>query len=96
MNWVEIIGIVVGSTAFSTLISALVKRPETYADRLEKRVNTLAEKIDLYEMREMIEASAISCAHKCHIPDEECPVLNYMDKHPIPKIGQFVESHMDR
>lgn len=99
MHWVELIIALAGSSVIATLVSSLFNKPrsdaetrkvyseinETYADRLERRIDTVTERLEIYELREMVEQSAINCAHKCHIPDEECPVLNYMKDHPMPR-----------
>lgn len=103
MNWLEFVIAILSSSAVATGISALINRPKTkaeaqkvhseingtYADRLERRIDTLCERMEIYELREMVEESAINCAHKCHIPDEECPVLEYLEKHPMPRKNTY-------
>lgn len=98
MNWVDIMTIILGSSVVSTAVSALINRPKTkaeshkidtesnmaYMDRVEHRLNHIYEKLEIYEERDAIHASAISCAHRCHIPDDECPVLTFIHNHPIP------------
>ena len=98
MNWVDIITITLGSSVVSTAVAALINRPKTkaesnrintetdmsYMERVEHRLNHIYEKLELYEERDAIHASAISCAHRCHIPDEECPVLTFLNNHPVP------------
>lgn len=98
MNWVEIISIVLGSSVLSTIVTAIINRSMTkaeshridnetnmtYMERVENRLNHIYEKLEIYEERDAIHASAISCAHRCHIPDEECPVLVFIHKNPVP------------
>lgn len=98
MNWGEILTIALSSSVVATVASALINRPKTkaeshridtetdmsYMERVERRLNHIYEKLELYEERDAIHASAISCAHRCHIPDEECPVLTFLNNHPVP------------
>lgn len=93
MDVLSIIGLVLGSSVLTTLISALFNRKKTnaeigdaYADRLERRIKTLEERVDLYEMRNSISMSAINCAYACDNKDDDgfCPVLKHIELHPIP------------
>lgn len=100
MSWYEILGLILGSSVISTLVAALVNRPQTaadakkthiegekmYTDTLEHRIDVLSARQDRYEFRDHVQNAAINCAHKCQIPDDECPVLQFLDKHPIPPI----------
>lgn len=94
MDVLSIIGLVLGSSVLTTLISALFNRKKTnaeigdaYADRLERRIKTLEERVDLYEMRNSISMSAINCAYACDNKDNDgfCPVLKHIELHPIPQ-----------
>lgn len=94
MDVLSIIGLVLGSSVLTTLISALFNRKKTnaeigdaYADRLERRIKTLEERVDLYEMRNSISMSAINCAYACDNKDDDgfCPVLKHIELHPIPQ-----------
>jgi hypothetical protein len=94
MDVLSIIGLVLGSSVLTTLISALFNRKKTnaeigdaYADRLERRIKTLEERVDLYEMRNSISMSAINCAYACDNKDSDgfCPVLKHIELHPIPQ-----------
>ena len=93
MDLLTILGLVLGSSALTTLIGALFNRKKTnaeigdaYADRLERRIKTLEERVDLYEMRNSISMSAINCAYACDNKgaDDFCPVLKHIELHPIP------------
>lgn len=93
MDVLSVIGLVLGSSALTTLIGALFNRKKTnaeigdaYADRLERRIKTLEERVDLYEMRNSISMSAINCAYACDNKDSDgfCPVLKHIELHPIP------------
>ena len=93
MDILSVIGLVLGSSVLTTLISALFNRKKTnaeigdaYADRLERRIKTLEERVDLYEMRNSISMSAINCAYACENKgqDDFCPVLKHIELHPIP------------
>jgi hypothetical protein len=94
MDLLTILGLVLGSSALTTLIGALFNRKKTnaeigdaYADRLERRIKTLEERVDLYEMRNSISMSAINCAYACENKDGDgfCPVLKHIELHPIPQ-----------
>lgn len=105
MDWTQVIAIVLGSTVLSTLASELIRRPQTradankthiegekmYTDTLEHRIDVLSARQDRYEFRDHVQNAAITCAHKCQIPDDECPVLQFLDKHPIPPITSTAE-----
>lgn len=109
MNWAEIIIAFLGSSVVATVVSALINKPksdaetkkihseinETYADRLERRIDTVTERLEVYELREIVEESAINCAHKCHIPDAECPVLIYMKEHPMPRKSSYARKSIE-
>lgn len=58
---------------------------QTELSRMDTRVARLEHQLERYEMRESIFSSATSCAHKCVVPDENCPVLSYLDKNPLPE-----------
>lgn len=104
MNWAEIIIALLGSSVLATAVSALINKPksdaetrkiqseinDTYADRLERRIDTVTERLEVYELREIVQESAINCAHKCHIPDAECPVLKYINEHPMPRKSAYL------
>lgn len=92
MDWTSIIIAVVGTGILTTLISKMFYGKNEYADRLEKRIATLESRMELLEQRDMIYASAVSCAHKCDRPDDECPVLRYMDSHEMPKMEKKYET----
>ena len=87
MDLLSVIGLVLGSSALTTLIGALFNRKKTnaeigdaYADRLERRIKTLEERVDLYEMRNSISMTAINCAYPCgnKHTDGFCPVLKHI------------------
>ena len=93
MDLLSVLGLILGSSALTTLIGALFNRKKTnaeigdaYADRLERRIKTLEERVDLYEMRNSISMSAINCAYACDNKDNDgfCPVLKHIELHPIP------------
>ena len=94
MDLLSVLGLILGSSALTTLIGALFNRKKTnaeigdaYADRLERRIKTLEERVDLYEMRTSISKSAINCAYACDNKDSDgfCPVLKHIELHPIPQ-----------
>ena len=102
MDWTEIIIALLGSSVIAGAITAIAERRTVkanarkveaeiggdYADRLEKRINTLEIRQERYEMRDSIQQSALNCAHKCKIPDDECPVLIYLEQHPVMSITE--------
>lgn len=88
MDWSAIIIAIIGTGILTTLASKLLYGKNEYADRLEKRIATLESRMELLEQRDMIYASAVNCAHKCNTPDEECPVLVYMDRHELPRMKE--------
>lgn len=57
----------------------------TELQRLDNRVDHLEKKVERYEIRDAIYTNATSCAHKCQKPDEECPVLAYLERNPLPE-----------
>lgn len=63
----------------------LAEHYDGYADRLESRIIKLEGRLDRLERRDMIFESAISCAYKCEIANEMCPVLVYLSHAKIPK-----------
>lgn len=93
MDWTAIIIALIGGSAFTKLMDYLLggrKKAsldvmQTELSRMDSRVARLESQLERYEMREMILSSATSCAHKCLVPDEDCPVLIYMDAHPLPE-----------
>lgn len=84
MDWTSIIIAIISTGVLTTLAGKFIYGKNEYADRLEKRIATLESRMELLEQRDMIYASAVNCAHKCDRPDEECPVLRYMDSHEMP------------
>lgn len=93
MNWAEILGLILGSSAVATLLNGLVMRSKTkaetdgtvsehydaYADRLEHRISVLEKRVHVVEERNSILSGAISCAYRCDHVDI-CPVLDQMGK----------------
>lgn len=100
MDWIQVVAMILGSSVISTIAGAIVNRPQTnadakkthiegekmYTDTLEHRIDVLSARQDRYEFRDHVQNAAITCAHKCKIPDDECPVLQFLDRHPIPPI----------
>lgn len=98
MDKAQILQIILSSSLLIAVVTAIFNRRKTSAeahktesdvderlfDRLERRMDRLEDQQSFYEERDMIHTSAINCAHKCHIPDAECPVLQYLDTHPAP------------
>lgn len=91
-NVVEIIGIVLGSSVLSVLATALVnhktakqEREFNYADKLEQRLEKLERRVERFELRDNIYSSATACANSCKVADDKCPVLLYLENHPIPE-----------
>lgn len=92
MDWTSIVIAAVSGGALLELVRYLLggrKKSnldimQTELGRMDQRVARLERLVERYEMREAIFASATSCAHKCQVPDEECPVLIYMDKNQLP------------
>ena len=99
MDVLSVIGIVLGSSAVTTLIGALFNRKKTnaeikdsYADRLERRIGVLEGRVDILEIGKSITMSAINCAYACEKRgnDKFCPVLEHIEHNPLPK-----SSHTD-
>ena len=100
MNWIEILGLILGSSVVTAIVTAFADRrivsanarkvnaevDDSYADRLERRIYKLEKRQERYELRDAIHQSALNCAHKCTIPDEDCPVLIYLENHPVKSI----------
>lgn len=93
MDILQLLGLLLGSSAISTVVSALVNRPkekqeveEKYSDRLERRVKVLEDRLDTYELRERIQMAAINCAYACEHGKDGCPVLSHMDENPLPML----------
>ena len=91
-NLVEIIGIVLGSSVLSILANAAVNRKKerqerefNYADKLEQRLEKLEKRVERFEIRDNIYSSATACANSCKVADDKCPVLVYLESHPIPE-----------
>lgn len=91
-NWVEIIGILFGSSVLSVLATAWVNRKAekqnrefNYAEKLENRLEKLERRVERFEIRDNIYSSATACANSCRVADEKCPVLLYLSTHPIPE-----------
>ena len=62
---------------------SLTDHYDNYAERLETRIQRLEQRQDMSERREGIFKSAIACAYRCAC--KECPVLEYLAKHPRPE-----------
>lgn len=62
---------------------SLTDHYDNYAERLETRIQRLEQRQDMSERREGIFKSAIACAYRCAC--KECPVLEYLAKHPLPE-----------
>lgn len=97
MDALSIVGLVLGSSALTTLIQALFSRKKTnseikdsYADRLERRIVVLEERVDILEIGKSITMSAINCAYACDKrgKDKFCPVLEHIELNPLPKTQQ--------
>lgn len=92
MDWTQIVvAAISGGALMKVLDYILGGRKKDNMDvmqielsRMDQRVARLERLVEKYEMREAIFSSATSCAHKCQVPDEECPVLLYMEKNPLP------------
>lgn len=97
MDVLSVIGLVLGSSALTTLIGALFNRKKTnaeikdsYADRLERRIGVLEGRVDILEIGKSITMSAINCAYACEKRgnDKFCPVLEHIEHNPLPKTSQ--------
>lgn len=91
-GWVEIAGIIIGSSALSSAVSAWLNRKNdkqnrefNYAEKLENRLEKLERRVERFEIRDNIYSSATACANSCKVADEKCPVLLYLESHPIPE-----------
>lgn len=92
MDWTSIIVAVISTGAVVKLLDYFLggKKKDSLdvmqkeLGRMDQRVARLERLVERYEMREAIFSSATSCAHKCQVPDEDCPVLIYMEKNPLP------------
>lgn len=94
MDILSVIGLVLGSSALTTLIGALFSKKKTdaeikdsYADRLERRIGVLEGRVDVLEIGKSITMSAINCAYACEKRgnDKFCPVLEHIEHNPLPK-----------
>ena len=90
MDWYEILGIILGSSAVTELISWTFRKKQTDANiydnftrRLEERIGVLERRIDRLEARDAVFSSATACAYACRY-NEECPVLRHLIDNPLP------------
>lgn len=91
MDVLTLVGLFLSSSVVSTIATALITRrkdkaevEDKYADRLERRVKALEDRLDTYELRERIQMGAINCAHACEHGKSGCPVLSHMEDNPLP------------
>ena len=91
MNWIEVLGIILGSSAATELVSFLFRKKQVDANiydkftrRLEDRIGVLERRIDKMELRDSIFSSATACAYACRYT-EECPVIRHLINNPLPE-----------
>lgn len=92
IDWVALVGIIIGSSALGVLVKALVDRKSNnqqiefnYQAKLEERIEKLERRLDVFEVRDNIYSSAIACTYACKSNPGECPALNYIKGHPVPE-----------
>lgn len=92
-NWLEIVGLLLGSSLLSTVVTLLFNRKKdkqemefNYTDKLENRLEKLERRVETLEFRDNVYSSATACAHACRLPEDyNCPVLFYLETHPVPE-----------
>lgn len=97
MQWIETLGLVLGSSVISSLLTLVANRNkraaetdgtvsehyDTYAERLEQRLQALESRIALLEFRDSIFDRAITTAYQCPYV-ATCPSLDFLRRHPLP------------
>lgn len=97
MQWIEIAGMLLGSSVLSSMVTLVATRNkraaeadgtvsehyDTYAERLEQRLKSLESRIALLELRDSIFDRAITTTYKCPYV-KDCPSLDFLRRHPLP------------
>ena len=97
MQWIEILGLVLGSSVISSMLTLVANRNkraaetdgtvsehyDTYADRLERRQALLETRVALLENRDSIFDRAVSTAYRCPYA-ANCPTLDFLKRNPVP------------
>lgn len=107
MQWIEIAGLVLGSSVISSMLTLIANKGkraaetdgtvsehyDTYADRLERRQDALEKRVERLENRDSIFDRAVTCAYQCDY-HTTCPVLDFLRRHPLPsKVDNDYENH---
>lgn len=97
MQWMEIAGLILGSSVLSSMLTLIANKGkraaetdgtvsehyDTYANRLERRQDSLEKRVERLENRDSIFDRAVACAYRCD-NRAECPVLDFLRRHPLP------------
>lgn len=108
MQWMEIAGLILGSSVISSMLTLIANRGkqkaetdgtvsehyDTYAERLEQRLQSLERRIALLEKRDSIFDRAVTTAYQCpHVA--ACPVMDFLRRHALPsKVDDDYENHI--